>query len=252
MYLARLRFAIRHSRFMRNTLRKYEMLIAVSKSVPYEMGPDWINRINVLDPGVSLGDEDIELISKTRNVNKEEHVVFGGRVDALKGFIEGLYVFRELVKHSSSLKLVVAGHVSSRLRARIEILQRILGLDGEVILTGTLPRPERFKAVSRARLMIYPSHVDAFPYTVLESLYLGTPVVAYDMPALRIHYSDSPGVKLVEEGNVEALTVEAFNLLESKDICVEKPKLRSWSDIMKEEVELVKSPIEHGGLASLS
>ena len=46
--------------------------------------------------------------------------------------------------------------------------------------------------------MIYPSHVDAFSYTVLEALNLKTPVIAYDIPALRIYYNNLEGVTLVK------------------------------------------------------
>lgn len=71
-------------------------------------------------------------------------------------------------------------------------------------------------------------------------------MVAYDIPALRIHYGNNPGAGLVEEGDVEALVTGALNLLESRDIVVEQPALRTWSDIVKEEVELVRRLVEHG------
>jgi len=49
--------------------------------------------------------------------------------------------------------------------------------------------------------MLYPSHFDAFPYAVCESLHVGTPVVAYKIPALEIYYGKTEGVRLVDEGD---------------------------------------------------
>ncbi|MEM1620156.1 MAG: glycosyltransferase, partial [Fervidicoccaceae archaeon] len=113
-----------------------------------------------------------------------------------------MYAFREICKGNSSLRLVITGHVSDRLRVRVEEFARRLGLEDRIVLTGAVPRAERFRIVAKANLMLYPSHADAFSYAVLESLYLGTPVVAYDIPALRLYYGGRPGVRLVREGDV--------------------------------------------------
>jgi len=48
--------------------------------------------------------------------------------------------------------------------------------------------------VNESRSMLYPSHFDAFPYAVCESLHVGTPVVAYKIPALEIYYGKTEGV----------------------------------------------------------
>ena len=63
-----------------------------------------------------------------------------------------------------------------------------------------MSREKRFEIVARARLIIYPSNVDTFPYAVLESPHLGIPVIGYKIPPLEIYYGRQQGVKLVEEG----------------------------------------------------
>ena len=59
---------------------------------------------------------------------------------------------------------------------------RRLGLDG-VRLTGWLSKEELYGLLSRAKVLLYPSHSDSFSIVVLESLACGTPVVAYASPA---------------------------------------------------------------------
>ncbi|MEM1639817.1 MAG: glycosyltransferase [Desulfurococcaceae archaeon] len=94
-------------------------------------------------------------------------------------------------------------------------------------LTGVVPRAERFKLIAEAKLVLYPSHVDSSPYSVLESLMLGTLVVAYDIPALRLYYGSTRGVYLVREGDVEALSKETIDVLSSRTEEVEPQSLEA-------------------------
>ncbi|MEM4436520.1 MAG: glycosyltransferase family 4 protein [Thermosphaera sp.] len=231
-----------HSKKLRNTLRKYDLLVSVSKSIPLEMGDEWVGKIHALNPGVSLYQEDLELVNSIKSSTREKknHIVFGGRPDALKGLIEGLYAFKKISRARPDVKLIVTGHISDKLRRRVERLLHRLGISEKVILTGSISRAERLRAVAEAKLMIYPSHVDSFSYAVLESLYLGTPVVAYDIPALRIHYGGNPSVRLVEEGDLETLITDSIEVLESKLVDISPPTLRPWSDIISEELSLIR------------
>jgi hypothetical protein len=88
--------------------------------------------------------------------------------------------------------------------------------------------------------MLYPSHVDAFPYAVLESLYLETSVVGYRIPALEIFYGRCPGMELVEKGDIGALTVKAIDVLEKGVDAVEPLKIKSWKVIINKEIEMIK------------
>lgn len=230
-----------HSKKFKNTLKKYDLLVSVSKSIPLEMGDEWAEKIHALNPGVSFDQEDLELINSIKSSTrvKKNHVIFGGRPDALKGLVEGLYAFKKISRARTDVKLIITGHISDKLRRRVERLLHRLGISEKVVLTGSISRAERLRAVAEAKLMIYPSHVDSFSYAVLESLYLGTPVVAYDIPALRIYYGDNPGVRLVEEGDLEALITDSVEVLESKVVNISPPTLRPWSDIIREELSLV-------------
>jgi glycosyltransferase involved in cell wall biosynthesis len=222
-------------------LRKYTLVLGVSKATAIEMGGEWLDRMVTLDPGVSLNDEDLEVIESVRRKVREKsnYVVFGGRLTADKGLAEALIAFKYISKHFPEMKLVITGRTTFSIRNVIGRICRRLNLGSKVILTGFIPREERFKIVANAKLVLYPSHVDAFSYTVLESLHLGTPVVAYRIPAMEIYYARCPGVELVEEGDLEAFTVRAIELLEKGVEAVEPPKIKSWKEIMSEEVELI-------------
>lgn len=91
-------------------------------------------------------------------------------------------------------------------------------------------------------MMLYPSHMDSFPYAVLEALYLNTPVVAYNIPALKIYYENIEGITLVKESDIETLIQESIEIIKAKNINIEKPKFtKSWDEIMKEETTIIKN-----------
>ncbi|WP_236749113.1 glycosyltransferase [Acidianus manzaensis] len=71
--------------------------------------------------------------------------------------------------------------------------------------------------VSKARALIYSSHTDSFSLVILESLALGTPVVAYDLPGPKSAYKGLDAVKFVKEFDVKTMAQYTLNILKMKD-----------------------------------
>lgn len=85
---------------MKNLLRRFDLILSVSRSIPMEMGKEWTYKIVSLDPGVALSQGDLQLINKisSKNYIKEEIVVFGGRPVPEKGIIEALLAWKTILK----------------------------------------------------------------------------------------------------------------------------------------------------------
>jgi len=236
-------------RYLEKILKAGSCVLAVSRAVVADMGLD-TDAISYLDPGVSLSQDDILLINKLRNSIREKSnwVIFGGRPTPAKGIAEGILVFSEIHKYHSNLKLLITGRVGSRLRARILELGRRLGVYDKIVFTGYTSREMRLRLVGKAMLMLYPSHEDAYPYAVLESLYLGTPVSGYDIPALRIYFSNYGGVKLAREGDLEELAVNSIELIESKAWREQVgPQVKPWDEVLSEEFNYWSKCVEKQG-----
>jgi len=62
---------------------------------------------------------------------------------------------------------------------------------------------------------VYPSHEDSFSLVVLESLALGTMVVAYDIPAIREVYGDL--VYTVQEGDINSMARGVIKVLKMSE-----------------------------------
>ncbi|MEM2167701.1 MAG: glycosyltransferase family 4 protein [Candidatus Bathyarchaeia archaeon] len=208
-----------------------------------EMGEGWLNKIISLDPGVALSQEDILSINNMSKRKKEKIVVFSGGLSPRKGIIEALIAFKKIIKNiGRDYKLAVAGKISDENLKKIRAFCSRLGIRDNVLFYGFLPREKYLAVVAKSKVMLYPSHVDSFSYAVLEALHLNTPVVAYDIPALRIYYSGLEGVALVKELDVEALAQKTVEIIEKKKVFVEKPKFKkNWDEIMDEETNIIKS-----------
>ncbi|ESQ20880.1 MAG: Glycosyltransferase, partial [uncultured Acidilobus sp. MG] len=89
---------------------------------------------------------------------------------------------------------------------------------------------EVLRLLASSKAFIYPSRADAFPLVVLESLSCGTPVVAYDIPAIRFNYAGTRAVIRVRPLDVKGLVNETYELLRSGD----------WDRLGREGVEFSK------------
>jgi len=223
----------------KNFLRKFDFKIAVSRAILEEMSNN-IANIHVLDPGVTLDEEDIRILNSIKqNVfTKKRIVIFGGRPAPTKGIIEALYAWAKISKRLSNYKLIITGHISKKLLTLYKKVCMKLHVYDRVIFTGFVPRNKRFELVAQARAVLYPSHEDSFPFSVIESLYLGTPIVAYSIPALKIYYKDFKGIKLVPELQINSLANALMDIIENHEE-PEIPVLPSWEEIIDKEIEIL-------------
>lgn len=117
------------------------------------------------------------------------------------------------------LKIVVMGKFpDDNLKAIFFEIVKRLQLEDNIIYKGYLTsREELFNMVSEARCMIYPTHEDSFSLAILESITVGTPVVAYDIPGPKSVYSGLSAVKFVEEYNIKLMATEVTKILTMND-----------------------------------
>jgi glycosyltransferase involved in cell wall biosynthesis len=170
---------------------------------------------------------------KHRNNGKEDYVVFWSRLNQDKGIQEIPEVLRLINKHRRT-KLILMGKFFDKYNyKRFWSKVRKYGLDVEYL--GFVEREKLNSIVSKARLLLYPSHVDGFSLVVLEALALGTPVVAYDIPAITSVYGMLNAVRIVREFDVASMANEALKVLslsESQIIdLMNDPKLLSFLEL---------------------
>ena len=146
-----------------------------------------------------------DLIYKYRNVHdKKNYLVFFGRLTPAKGAWDLIKVAKQL----SDTDVLVFGPISDRIKDEF-----LRSLPNNVKYMGYRPIDELYDYVSHAKALIYPSHIDSFSLVVLETLALGTSVIAYDIPAIRLMYGGLRPVRIVREYDIRGLVQEARKLI---------------------------------------
>jgi len=123
-----------------------------------------------------------EFLSKF-SLEKEDYVLFVGRVSPEKGVHLLLKAFSHIVQESTDTKLAIVGPLTSSFfsaleaspyaRAIVEYAKR--RLPGRVIFTGTVNRDELRVLYPNAHLLVLPSLAEAFGSVLIEAMASGIP-----------------------------------------------------------------------------
>src|SRR5207237_7029169 len=81
-----------------------------------------------------------------------------------------------------------------------------LGLGADrVQFLGVIPRPELLARLRRASLVVVPSFMESCPYSLIEAMALGKPIVASSVPGIRDMVVDGESALVVLSGYPKAL-----------------------------------------------
>ncbi|MEM0480613.1 MAG: glycosyltransferase [Candidatus Aenigmatarchaeota archaeon] len=154
---------------------------------------------------------------KYRKFKKENYLVFFARLVPEKGIYEIPIVARKLKEVGFKEKILIFGNFPNKeIEKNFYKLVEKNKVDDIIELKG-FDEKTLYKYVSKAKALIYPSHQDSFSLVVLETLALGTSVVAYNIPAIISVYRNLKPVKIVREGNIEQMVSELLNILNQDD-----------------------------------
>ena len=132
--------------------------------------------------------------------------VYVGRFHPHKGFLDLPAIAAHMKRRlRRDVRIAVCG--SPQVPRHVEMFDRLVrshGVGENLVMLRFLSQDTLYETIRRSRALLYPSYVDAFSITVLESLCLRVPVVAYGIDALRMIWGARAGVFLSEVGSPEA------------------------------------------------
>jgi len=155
-------------------LRVPDATISVSKTLADTYGSRGTGNIHYIPNGVSVSDDDMPDFVANLGLDSGEYAVYVGRLVPEKGAHYLTEAWRRL---GTSRKLVVVGD-SSFTDGYVESLRQAAD---NVIFTGYLYGAELASVFRHAGLFVLPSDLEGLPIVLLESLALGTPVLASDI-----------------------------------------------------------------------
>ncbi|WP_054836881.1 glycosyltransferase family 4 protein [Metallosphaera hakonensis] len=195
----------------------------------------------VVDPGFAVDPS----IVNYRVVQKGNFALFAtARLEPGKGILDLVKVMKYLA--DVDMKVKIMGRLKEKYSEKFYRLAERYGVRDRIEYLGFILGEDRYKVMSEAKVMIYPSHDDTNSLVILESLAVNTPVVAYDIPGIRYVYSDIPGVILVKEFDHERMAREVRKVIQSKESPINEGKVaefishhNSWAEVAEQEINLV-------------
>jgi len=150
--------------------------------------------------------------------NTKYDVVFWGRVVPDKGIEDLIYALSFCQKEKNDISLLICGPIENKYLNKLKNIITNLNLIHNIYFTGWIDsREELFNLVAQAKICVLPTHYDNLPGTVLESMYLGIPVIVNNVDGMDILNRERESVILVDKGNIQMLADNIISLLSDKE-----------------------------------
>ncbi len=143
-------------------------------------------------------------------------VLFLGGLKRRKNLPFLLEVWREVARHRPEATLLIAGggRLERSLRRRVEAL----GLRGAVVFAGRVTEAEKVAYYNLAEVMVSPSSLEGFGFSVAEAMSCGLPVVVSDQGALPELVVNGRGGFVCPAGRVSDFARSLLTLLSDPDL----------------------------------
>lgn len=140
--------------------------------------------------------------------NREQKILFFSNLIAEKGVLDFVKLAASMRDDAERLQFVIAGSTVDQghleeLRSTIQEL----GVEHKVEIIGTVTGAAKWDLLASSDVLVFPSKYpfEAQPLTILEAQSVGTPVVAYDIGAIRSVVESGVNGVLVQDLLVEGL-----------------------------------------------
>jgi len=168
------------------------------------------DKIFVVPNGV-----DTELF-KPASVKDSSLIAWVGRLVPEKGLVYLLRAMRMVVEERGDARLVLVG--DGPLRTELMSLADRLGLGGRVDFVGPVGRGEVAELLSKSSVFVFPSLREGLPFSVLEAMACGLPVVGSDIPGVNDVVRHEENGFLVPPRDSKALAENILALLDDDEI----------------------------------
>jgi glycosyltransferase involved in cell wall biosynthesis len=182
--------------------------LAVSASIPYEF-----NKVGIMIDATVLNPGNGVKACPYVGLEKAYDVIFHARIERLKGVFDFIAAVKGLSKLKKDVRAVVVGSASESMAKGVMSYAADLGVAENIEFRFNASSDEVLRLLASSKAFVYPTRGDTFGLVVLESLSCGTPVVAYDIPAIRFNYASTRAVVRVRPLDVKGLVNETYELL---------------------------------------
>jgi len=224
------------------TALRETLSLSVSKSAALTMRAfyPWL-KIRTLMPGNGV---DLGYISSIQpSPARFDAIYFTSELLPQKGFLDLPIIWKSVVQRIPDAKLLIVGKTHEPYLGQFRELLQKFGLEKAVVLYDLLPHDKLISLVKSSKVMVYPSKFDTFPLVILESLASGVPVVAYNIPPVRLNYATGNVIKCPMD-DIECMAANVSAILSDGNLrrnlskeAVKYAARFSWENVAREEAE---------------
>jgi len=178
--------------------------------------------------------------------DKEYEACFVGRLDARKGVIDLLNVWKNVVSILPNAKLAIVGPTQTRGRNFMKII-RSHGLDKNIVYMGLLSDRKMYDTIKKSRLFVTLSLSEGWGMAIAEALACGVPVACYNIITLYEQWNTCPYVIFANANDVKDATEKIIEFLRSPDPDSQQVKkciegLR-WENVARRDLEILRKVV---------
>jgi glycosyltransferase involved in cell wall biosynthesis len=172
-------------------------------------------------------------LSNYQAVDKNQNqIIFVGRLNITKGIYDLLEILSSLDKSGANFICYLVGSISSYDKKSIDEIIRDNKLVSKIKILGYVSEEEKIELIATSKVLAFPSKEEGYGITVQEALNLGTSVVCYNLPVLKLLFSPSDLISYAKYGDKEDFADKIANFLSSKkSYSLNKVFLRTWDDV---------------------
>jgi len=160
---------------------------------------------------------------KLFNSEKKYDVVFFARVTKEKGIEDLLKAISITKRDKPDISLCIIGGANEKYLNYLKNITIELDISENVYWAGFLPeQTDVHKLACTARISVLPPYSEIISGTIIESLFLKLPVVAYNVGSIHEVNEKEEIISLVSKGNVEGLAQTILGLLKDENMRTEK------------------------------
>jgi glycosyltransferase involved in cell wall biosynthesis len=190
------------------------LMLSVSASVAEELKP--LNpkiTFHAIEPGNGIYPAKFTQFLEAK---KCYGAIFFARLIPEKGLFDLPVIWKYVTMKKPNALLVVAGLTEDQqyVNRFLDLADRS-GLGQNIRFLGELDEITLINSVKSSKLTLYPSLVDSFSLVTLESLACGTPVVAYDIPAIRHNFGKCDAVLRCPVKDKESMAERVLSVVEN-------------------------------------
>lgn len=149
-----------------------------------------------------------------KNIQSDYDIVYFAKLSKDKGIEDLLYAISLIKKVNPFINLHVIGRTSSSYLQHLKDLINSLGIESNVSIIGFLEtQHDVHRHAVKAKICVLPTYHDIIPGTIIESMFMKIPVVAYAVGGIPELNNEIESIVLVDKRNIRQLADKIINLL---------------------------------------